>query len=129
MITTAQKAKLVGAAAALAALLGVAYSVATHNSGVVATLADAGLSHGSQVTDLATAEVQPNGEATTGVTLPFGSTGIDVIAPPQFEVLSTETENRPLGLYVRVRVRNKSQAPLRFIAYVSFDPPAGDAGP
>lgn len=135
-LTNAQKAKLGGAAAAIAALVVasvVAFGPPTdkHGPGIHGVLEDAGLLHagkGGTMTDLLSGEIDQGATGTTGVNLSPGSTAGEVVGPPTFEVISTTSTVKPDGfVWVEVTVKNNGPK-ARFAGFLEFTLPAADAG-
>ncbi len=131
-LTTQQKNRLMAAAAAISALIGIT-AIATHdyNEETNSALGDAGLTRSigeSRVTDLLTGPVEPGETVVTGVTLPAGAVVTDVIGLGMFEVVEHTSSPRDGMVWVEVVARNKSSAPMRFVGFVSFDVPATDGG-
>lgn len=112
--------KLIAAAASIAAI-GLTIAAHTYEAHVDAVIVDAGVSRTTgieRVTDLLTGAVEPNETVTTGVMLPAGATVTDVSGT--FEIVSQSTTPRGDGLWLEVVARNPTEAPLRFIGFVTF---------
>jgi len=124
MPINAKFASLAIAAASVFAVVGVVeFSESDYVDSTNSMMGDAGLSRttGSErTTDLLTGEVEPGGTVTTGVTLPLGARASDVIGPGTFDVVSFTHTDRKDGTWLEVVSRNTTDAPLRFVGFVTY---------
>jgi hypothetical protein len=122
-LTPRTRNNLIAASAlALATVTGVVLSTRDYNDATTAAIEDAGLTRHSgavRMTDLLTGEVEPGATVVTGVSVPDGTTVLDVETSSNFEIIRHGVIAKR-GAWLEVEARNTGSAASRFVGFVKF---------
>jgi hypothetical protein len=133
-LTDPQKVKLVGAAAAIAAALGVVIVASDSNIAVSQQPADAGLASTRQrrmTADIHSELAEPGATGSTVIGLPSGASAFEVVGPRDFTVVSTSVRQipgpprGPSVTALTITFTNNATVRKRFVGFVSYTSPRG----